>query len=160
MNAHTRIREGTRDDLDIVLYHRRQMFLEMGYSDDDQMAASQHTSREFFSRALDQGTYKPWFAETDAGRVVAGGGIVLTIRASTPVHPELQRAEILNVYTEPAFRRKGLASQLMVIMIDWCRTKGFSFVALHASAAGRPLYESLGFKPTREMRLDLREVHP
>jgi hypothetical protein len=42
-------------------------------------------------------------------------------------------------------------------MIDWCRTQGFMNVTLHASDKGRPLYESLGFEPTNEMRLDLRD---
>ena len=149
------IREGTIADLDIVLHHRLHMFLEMGYSDDETMTASQGNSRTFFARALEQGTYKPWFAETSTGQVVAGGGIVLTIRASTPTHPQLLRAEILNVYTEPAFRRQGLAGRLMQSMIAWCKTEGFSYVSLHASDAGLPLYESLGFKRTREMRLEL-----
>lgn len=155
MDDTIRIREGTVADLDIVLYHRLHMFLEMGYSNDAKMTRSQQNSRDFFAEALEQGTYKSWFAETAAGKVVAGGGIVLTIRAATPTHPELQRAEILNVYTEPAFRRQGLARKLMLSMIGWCKREGFSWVSLHASEAGRPLYESLGFKPTKEMRLEL-----
>jgi hypothetical protein len=38
-------------------------------------------------------------------------------------------------------------------MIDWCRANDFANVSLHASTAARPLYESLGFLPTNEMRL-------
>ncbi len=150
------IRKGTAADLDIVLYHRLHMFLEMGYHNDEKMTESQQNSHKFFSKALSEGRYRAWFAETNGGKVVAGGGIVLTIRPGHPTHPDLQRAEILNMYTEPAFRRQGLARQLMLTMIAWCRTEGFSWVGLHASDAGRPLYESLGFKPTTEMRLNLR----
>ena len=60
------------------------------------------------------------------------------------------------MYTEPAARRRGLAKRLLQVMTDWCREHGFSNVSLHASDAGRPLYESFGFRPTNEMRLKLR----
>lgn len=156
MDQTIRIREGTSVDIDIVLYHRLHMFLEMGCENDEKMVASQQNSRDFFSKALNEGRYRAWFAETNSGKVVAGGGIVLTIRPGYPTHPDLQRAEILNMYTEPAFRRQGLARQLMLTMIAWCRKEGFSWVGLHASDAGRPLYEALGFKPTAEMRLNLK----
>jgi hypothetical protein len=36
--------------------------------------------------------------------------------------------------------------------MDWSREQGFDRVVLHASDAGRPLYEKIGFKPTNEMR--------
>jgi hypothetical protein len=39
--------------------------------------------------------------------------------------------------------------------IESCRERGLSAVLLHASDAGRPLYESMGFTPTSEMRLVL-----
>ena len=63
---------------------------------------------------------------------------------------------IVNVYTEPAYRRRGLARRLMIAMLDWLRQQGYGTVSLHASDYGRPLYESLGFKVTNEMRLQLR----
>jgi hypothetical protein len=44
----------------------------------------------------------------------------------------------------------------MLIIIDWCKREGFARVSLHASAAGRHLYQSLGFEDTNEMRLKLR----
>jgi GNAT superfamily N-acetyltransferase len=66
------------------------------------------------------------------------------------------RATILNVYTDPEYRRRGIARLLMETMIDWCKRKGLARVNLHASDAGRHLYESLGFEPSNEMRLKLR----
>ena len=60
------------------------------------------------------------------------------------------------MYTEPHVRRQGLARRILQIMMDWCRANGFASVSLHASTAARPLYESLGFLPTNEMRLPLR----
>jgi GNAT superfamily N-acetyltransferase len=67
-----------------------------------------------------------------------------------------RRALIINVYTEPQFRRQGLARRLMLLMIQWLKGQGFSSVSLHASAEGRGLYETLGFQPTNEMRLPLK----
>jgi hypothetical protein len=46
----------------------------------------------------------------------------------------------------------------MRTMIDWCRGEGFAAVYLHASNDGKPLYEALGFEPTTEMRLKLRDT--
>jgi GNAT superfamily N-acetyltransferase len=69
---------------------------------------------------------------------------------------ECRRATILNVYTDPEYRRRGIARLLMETMIDWCKREGLARVNLHASDAGRHLYESLGFEPSNEMRLKLR----
>jgi GNAT superfamily N-acetyltransferase len=65
------------------------------------------------------------------------------------------RANILNVYTRPESRRKGLARRLVETALEWCRANGISTVILHASDAGRPLYASMGFQPSTEMRIAL-----
>jgi GNAT superfamily N-acetyltransferase len=62
---------------------------------------------------------------------------------------------ILNVYAEQAFRRHGLALQLVETALAWCGTNGIRTVILHTSEDGRPLYDRLGFRPTNEMRLVL-----
>jgi len=59
------------------------------------------------------------------------------------------------MYTEPEYRRQGLARRLMEAMVAWCRAERMTSVYLHASDDGRALYESLGFTPTNEMRLVL-----
>ena len=39
-------------------------------------------------------------------------------------------------------------------LLAWCRRRGVARVTLHASEAGRPLYERLGFERTTEMCRD------
>jgi predicted GNAT family acetyltransferase len=62
-----------------------------------------------------------------------------------------EQAVLLNVYTQPAWRRRGIAERLVREVLAWAAARGVSSVVLHASAAGRRLYERLGFAATNEM---------
>jgi GNAT superfamily N-acetyltransferase len=55
----------------------------------------------------------------------------------------------------PSFRRRGIGWRLTETIVAWCRERGFRWIYLHASEQGRPLYESLGFEASSEMRLKL-----
>jgi GNAT superfamily N-acetyltransferase len=46
---------------------------------------------------------------------------------------------IVNVYTQAQFRRRGLARSLVPVTVDWCRENGTDCVMLHASAEGGAL---------------------
>jgi GNAT superfamily N-acetyltransferase len=150
----TRIRQATVADVDIIVRHRRAMFAEMGYGDEAAGDAMANAARPFIEGALKNASYQGWLIE-DGDRVVAGGGLAVVGFQPTPLDPNPRRAWVLNMYTEPAYRRRGLAKALLQSMIGWCREQGFRSVSLHASDAGRPLYELLGFRPTNEMRLVL-----
>jgi len=148
------IREATIDDLGEIMRHRRCMFRDMGFEDTVALDAMEATSAPFIKAGLKDGSYREWLAEI-AGRVVAGGGLLIVAHPSSPRDPGPHRAWILNMYTEPEYRGRGLAKSILGKSIGWCREQGFAWVSLHASEAGCPLYEHLGFKPTNEMRLQL-----
>jgi GNAT superfamily N-acetyltransferase len=149
------IREANSSDLTHLLHHRRAMFEEMGFRDPAVLNQVEESSREYFTVAVRTGTYKAWLAEDPNGRVVAGGGLVIADWPGYPGENIAKRAWILNMYTEPEARRRGVAQKLLKVIIEWCRVAGFRCVSLHASPAGRPLYEGAGFQPTNEMRLTL-----
>jgi GNAT superfamily N-acetyltransferase len=149
------IRPVRPDEVSTVLYHRRQMFTEMGEHDVEALDEMARASHMIFGEALRNGTYRGWFVEAD-GKIVAGGGVLLVAFQPSPGDPRPTRAYIVNVYTEPAYRRRGHARRLMEEMVAWCRAQGFAGVSLHATDEGRPLYQSMGFAPTNEMRLRLR----
>jgi GNAT superfamily N-acetyltransferase len=149
------IREATRTDIPEILRQRRGMYLDMHYNDDDALEAMAKATASYLAKATADGSFRAWLACKN-DRALAGGAVVISPWPAHPYDLECRRATILNVYTEPAYRRRGLARALMQTMIDWCRREGFARITLHASDDGRRLYESLGFEASNEMRLNLR----
>ena len=150
-----RIRSASLEDMSHVVRHRRAMFEEIGFRDPAVLERVESLSRDYFRKALPTGAYRGWIREDEMGKVLGGGGIVISCWPGYPGERHAKRAWILNMYTEPEARHHGVARRLVQTMLDWCRREGFSGVSLHASSAGRPLYESFGFQPTNEMALSL-----
>lgn len=109
--------------------------------------------------AMLSGEYVAWVAHPagEPQRVIAGAGVQLRRLFPRPdaagtgvVHG--REGIVLNVYVEREYRRQGIARRLMETIIDWAPRAGIRRLVLHASAEGRPLYESMGFEPTNEMR--------
>lgn len=49
------------------------------------------------------------------------------------------------MFVDPEYRRRGIATALMNTALGYLRARGVVTVKLDATAAGRPVYESLGF---------------
>lgn len=52
---------------------------------------------------------------------------------------------LLNVFTKPEFRRKGIANKLLNMAIEDAKNMDLSFIDLHATKEGYPLYLKNGF---------------
>ena len=148
-----KIREAGQEDLETILHHRRSMFRDMGEGTVEELDRMVEVARPGLKKALADGSYRHWLAMDGSGRVAGGGGVLLSPWPANPHDPCIERAVILNVYTEPEFRRRGVARQVMQAILDWIKARGLRSVNLHASKDGRALYESMGFEPTNEMRL-------
>lgn len=142
-------------DAPVIAQQRVRMFVEMGDVTDAEAAALEAAVLAQLDPLIASGEYFGWLMEADEV-VVSGVGVLL--HRLLPRGRALglrQEAYVLNVYTDPAYRRRGLSKRLMQELIDWCRAHAITRITLHASPAGKPMYESLGFSPTNEMRLVL-----
>jgi GNAT superfamily N-acetyltransferase len=76
-------------------------------------------------------------------------------RLPGPHDPTGLRGYVLNVATDPAYRRRGFSRACMTALLEWYARSGIGAVDLRASAEGEPLYASLGFTRNRDpgMRL-------
>jgi len=149
------IRTGPPADAEIIAGHRRAMFSDMGYRDEpwlDEMSAS---FLPWVRRKLESGDYLAWFAVAPDGTIAAGAGLWLMEWMPHRPGGSGRRGNVLNVYTQPAYRRRGLARRLMTLILECARDRGIEVMVLNASDEGRPLYESMGFHATNEMRIDL-----
>lgn len=155
------VRDATLDDIDTMAFHRAAMFRDMGKLPEALFENMLDASRLYFARAFSEGEYLAWLVSPaeDPARIVAGAGIQLRLALPTlrtdhdgvSVVSGLQGL-VVNVYTEPAFRRRGLARLAMQTVLREARERCAAGIVLHAAPEARPLYESLGFVPTNEMR--------
>lgn len=149
------IREATIADIPEILRQRRRMYEDMKYADAVALDTMTSLSSTYLQKAFVDGSFHAWLASA-GDRTVAGGAIIISPWLAHPYDLECRRATILNVYTEPQYRRRGIGRKLMHTMIEWCHQEGLARITLHASDDGRHLYESLGFEDSNEMRLKLR----
>ncbi|MBR1496500.1 MAG: GNAT family N-acetyltransferase [Oscillospiraceae bacterium] len=66
---------------------------------------------------------------------------------------------VLNVYTRPGFRHRGLARRLMALLLDQARALKLDLVELKATEDGYPLYCALGFRECGE-HYRLMQIRP
>ncbi|MCE5323089.1 GNAT family N-acetyltransferase [bacterium] len=112
-------------------------------------------TRRYIADKLPKGEFMVWLAEEE-GRVIGTGGLIFFIRPPLYTRPYERHPYILNMYTIPEWRGKGVATMLMKHIIDYVKTTPAKRISLHASEMGRSVYERLGFKPLdTEMVMDL-----
>lgn len=148
------VRTATVADAPVIAHHRASMFRDMGVIDNAAAASLETASQSYLLTAMASDEYLAWLVES-RDTVVAGGGMIIRRLLPRPGHMNGGlEAHILNMYTEPSHRRRGLARTIMTAMLDWCHVQGIKRITLHASDQGRPLYKSLGFIQTNEMRFE------
>lgn len=97
-----------------------------------------------------------WLAECD-DTVIGTSGMVLWEFPARYGGTESGRAGyILNMYTIPEARRKGVCTQLLKKLIDEARAKGLKYLHLHASKDGINIYRKAGFVESDQVELGLR----
>ena len=160
------IRLATVADAEIIARHRARMFHEMGLVPEHLFESYRTLCEACLREMLETGAYIGWLASPNErfDQVVAGVGVQLRSVLPHPVEEpggEIsiaagRHAIIINVFTEPEWRRRGIAKLLMDQIIAWARTERLDRLVLHASDEGRLLYERMGFVQTSEMRFDGR----
>jgi GNAT superfamily N-acetyltransferase len=84
---------------------------------------------------------------TVGNRIVASAFLTVGTRPPNPVVPSGYYGYVSNVYTEPAYRCRGLASRLMKQIDSEAEILGLDAVELIATKMGRPVYEKDGYQP-------------
>lgn len=150
------IRLAVVSDAELIAEQRRKMFVDSGQADAPTMTRMVKNFVDWARPRLEDGRYLGWLMEDD-GRVVAGAGMWLMDFPPHYMDAEPVRAYLLNFYTEPEYRGRGIAGKMLKTATSEAARRGIKVVSLHASKFGRPIYERNGFEGTNEMML--RELY-
>ncbi len=144
-------RRAVPGDAALIAAHRKAMFAALGGLQDSMLETMRRNCEPWLERMMLDGKYAGWITY-DEERPVASAGLLVLDWPPHPLDPAgEQRGYLLNVFVESDYRRRGLARPLVEACMAEARRRGIRVVSLHASDAGRPLYETLGFRATNEM---------
>ena len=151
-----RYKRAALEDLDFLVQSRVEVLRAANeLSADTDMSVVEATSREYYSRALADGTHTAYLVYNGSEFVGAGG--VSYYQVMPTYHgPSGWKAYIMNMYVKPEYRRQGIALKTLDLLVQDARAKGVDAITLEATRMGRPLYEKYGFVPMEsEMELPL-----
>lgn len=133
------------EDIDLLTETRVEVLRAAnGLPEDADMEEVREQSRRYYQKALRDGTHAAYLV-LEGGRFIGSGGVSFFQVMPTVHNPSGHKAYIMNMYTAPGFRRRGIACRTLDLLVREARSRGVVSISLEATAMGRPLYEKYGF---------------
>lgn len=149
-----KIRRAEIVDIETLAKLRLDLFRELDeISDQEDISLLYDMTHKYFTEMLPKEEFVAWVAETES-KVVGTSGLVFFRRPPYQGNLAGIEAYVLNIYTLPEWRGKGIATALVNEILAFVKTTETRRVWLHASSFGKHIYEQAGFIPTAsEMEL-------
>lgn len=117
------------------------------------MSEVKKQSYDYYKKALYDGTHIAYLI-FDGSRFVGAGGVSFFQVMPAYHNSSGRKAYIMNMYTDPQYKRKGITYKTLDMLIRDTKNKGITDISLETTDMGCPLYERYGFvKRNHEMEL-------
>ena len=150
-------RRGTLDDVQALVDLRVRFLNELlNHPENNETRVVRKSLLEYFTEAIPSRDFVAWVAER-GGKIVATSGMVVWQKPALYGGVESGKlGYLLNFYTIPEARGKGIATRLLNELIGEAKSMGLRYVHLHASKDGEPIYRKAGFVEPKMPELVLR----
>lgn len=147
-------KKATIDDIDILTETRTLVLRAANrLPDDTDMREVMQQSYEYYKKALCDNSHLACLV-FDEETFVGAGGVSFYQVMPTCHNPSGRKAYIMNMFTHPNYRRRGIAYKTLDLLVGAAKDRGITAISLEATESGRPLYEKYGFrKMNDEMEL-------
>jgi GNAT superfamily N-acetyltransferase len=136
------IRRATIKDVDELVQLRCELW--RAVQEPEPTPDLREATRRFFETRLGRDDFVTLVADV-GDEIVAVGTVHLFERLPNAGNPSGREFYLVNLYTRPKYRRQGYAAELIRRFQDIARQRGARRIWLHASDAGRSVYERAGF---------------
>ena len=140
-------RIATKEDIGLLMASRLEMLRVVNDMNQDEDFSEEliACSRDYFLNG-DQTTV----LALENGEVIGCASISYIVIMPTFSHPTGKRAHLMNVYTRKEYQGRGIAFQMVSMLIDEAWSRGVTEISLDSTKAGHRLYEKLGFEDSGE----------
>jgi predicted acetyltransferase len=104
--------------------------------------------KKYFISAINQ-TCFAYLAKCQ-NQLVGVGELIIRTQPGNFKNPTGVVGYLMNMYTIPTFRRKGICAQILNELINDAKQKGITLFELHATKAGEQVYVQNGFQKHSE----------
>lgn len=147
--------EATKEDIDELIRMRiAYMMDDFGSVTDQERKGMETQLPDYFSRKL--GTELIAFVAKEEDRIVSVAYLHVIEMPANSILLNGLYGEVLSVYTEPAFRGKGICTKLMNNLVEYGKKMGLGRIDLSATDEGYPIYAKIGFKDKEHRYRDMR----
>ncbi len=145
------IREATLDDIDLLMKWRMEVLHEVFVIPQNQpMYRLEEENRCYYQRTQPVGEHIACFAYLK-DEIIGCGGLCLYREMPSPDNPTGKCAYLMNIYTRPTFRKRGVGETIIKWLVKQAIQNGISKIYLETSEAGKRLYMKIGFVPMQDM---------
>lgn len=138
-------KRATLEDIDLLTETRIEVLRAAnGLPDHFDMSEIERQSYDYYQKALCDGSHIAYLI-FEGEHFVGAGGVSFFQVMPTYHNPTGNKAYIMNMYTAPAYRRRGIAYRTLEKLIQVAKSRGVTAISLEATPMGRPLYEKYGF---------------
>ena len=135
-------RKLNENDLDVFIKMRINQLCEEGAKEDIDLEPA---LRDYYLRHLSDGTFVSWLA-LDNDRIIGTSGMSIVEKPPYFGCPSGKIGLLSSMFTDPSYRRKGIAKTLLSKVIDEAKAQGCGTVQITASDMGVLLYSDFGFE--------------
>ncbi len=128
-------------DLETFIGMRLRQLREEGAAEDTDLRPA---LKDYYLRHLEDGTFVSWLA-LDGERIVGTSGMSFVEKPPYFSCPSGKIGLLSSMYTEPEYRRKGIAKELLRRVVADAEAYGCGAVQITASDMGVKLYAACGF---------------
>ena len=154
-NNIVRIRRSTLRDIDLLISHRRKMWEDIHDFRRRDLEIGDRAYRKWLVDMIKKGRLFGFVAVANTNRIAGSGCVWLRENQPRPGSFKPLMPYLLSMYTDPKFRRMGIASKIVKEAMKSFKSKGYRTMTLHGSRVGRKVYAKLGWERTWEMRVSL-----
>lgn len=138
-------KKGTIEDIDLLTKTRIEVLRAANkLSSDIDMYEVERFSYEYYRQAFLNDSHTAYLV-FDGNKFVGAGGVSYYQVMPTYHNPSGKKAYIMNIYTSPSYRRNGIATKTLTLLVEDAKRRGINAISLEATEEGRPLYEKFGF---------------
>lgn len=147
--------EASKDDIkELVRLRIAYMIDDFGGVSDHERECMEKQFPDYFNRKL--GNELAVFIAKVDNRIVSVAYLHIIEMPANSILLNGLYGEVLNVYTEPEYRGKGLCTQLIKNLIEYGKKRGLGRVDLSATKEGYPIYKKVGFFDKEHRYTDMR----